>query len=743
MKQTFYLIILLLAQNTFAEAPSVTIAAACQQGVLSGSQCPTPARACVHEAESSTESIVEVTLGGRTLGETVFGNETGQIRNANGSNTEVNSCDSIGRIRAADVNRYVTNCDFVPNNRQYQDAANINSLAQLQLRDSMINAIFQDLAARSVSQINCRLNVFDNYIADNNGGRARLNSKAEDKFNQVRERIQGLILTKQVLLNNVVSSQVNSLGSCQGMGCSSVVNTMDSINSRYEAAIAAEISKIPFGYEPDVATALFAMAQSGQFNQATYFDAMVKAKNKYNDLLGYYTNNDNPQQNGGTLYCISNSYKKFAVSTGIVQKLLDSYPSTTLTPQSKEILQCKLNSKYQSTPQNIDSTFNAAFLVGGGIAAVLTAVPTAGGSLATYGAIAGIGLSAASFATQLKKAHEACRQRSFLTSPTGREICQADQDFEHEVNQANLSSCLAQSGLAALEAVPVAADVAAILRGRTAVARTADVLEEYNQPPIVVTATLPRSRKPTVSQAATPQPTSRAIGTTREPSTAPALPALTEQQISSTNWSFISRSESARQTLRRTRTRPNPDLAKAISDVPSGTLRSVIEASARIMNNTNGQWDNYIPELIRDVGESMLRSNIPSVRARALAGEITRNDVLRVLVTRARARGETFRSVTGGSADDFFETVRSGPFFDRFFRGSQSNHGVDIHLLQRDFLARNLPPENASNFNEMFDYFATPNGRKIWDEMFDSTNEYTLTSPEEVMLMVRPVLPLN
>lgn len=112
----------------------------------------------------------------------------------------------------------------------------------------------------------------------------------------------------------------------------------------------------------------------------------------------------------------------------------------------------------------------------------------------------------------------------------------------------------------------------------------------------------------------------------------------------------------------------------------------------------------------------------------------------------ARARGETFRTITanGVDTDNFFDVVRSGPFFDRYFKGSSSNHGVDMHLLQRDFLARNLPPEHAGKLNEMFNYMATAeNGRKIWDEMFDSTYGYTLTSPEEVMLMIRPVLPFN
>lgn len=748
MKYISFWIFFVFAQIASAESPSVTISAACAQGVLSDNQCPQPARQCVHESESSTESVVEMNLGGRTLSETVFGNESGRRRLANGTTVQVDSCDEIGRIRAADVNQYVDKCDFVPTNKRYSDASDINSLAQLQLRDSLINAMFQDLASRSVSQINCRLEVFDNYIKDKNSSRSRLNTKAETKFKQVLERIQGLILTKQISINKIAETHIQVPAACVGMGCGPVSREINTISDNYEKAIAAEISKIPFGYEPDVATALFEMAQNGQFNEAAYLAALEKAQNKYSSLKGYYTDNDTPQ-NGGTRYCISKSYKEFAVSTGVVQKLLNSYPESTLNPQAQEILQCKLNSKYKTAPENIDSTLNAAFLVGGGIAAVVTAVPTAGGSLATYGTIAGIGLSAASFAQQVQRAHESCRQRSFLTSPTGQELCQADLDFDHEVNQTNLSSCLAQTGLAALEAVPIAADVAALLRGRTTASRTVDLLEEYNAPPIVVTAERRSSSGGTRSAVTETRASTRRTPTrTNETAVSTKLsttPPLTEQQISAASWNYINQGLEARQVLRRTPPRPNTDLERIIESASdaSESIKETLRASARIMNNLDSKWNDYIPDLIEEVGQSMLRSTIPSVRARALSGEITRNDVLRVLVARARARGETFKTVKNSDTDNFFETVQSGPFFDRFFKNSKSDHGVDVHLLQRDFLAQQLPAEQRAKMQEMFEYLGTSEGRNIWNEMFDSDFASSLTCPEELMRMIKQVLPLR
>lgn len=779
MKPLFTLLALFFISSAVrAESASTTIEAARVAGVMPR---PAPPPICVNDVENSIETLTERALGGRTVGEAVLGNETNCL---NERRVPANS-----RVRAADVNRFVNRCEFQPNSL-FRDAQDINSLAQLSLRDSQINLFFQDLAHRSHAQIICRVDAMNTYFVNADEKQA-LNAAAQRKFEQVRQRIQGLILSKRYAVERAQTAEGESNFNCGNpmggdMCLAAVVTAGAETNGQYEKAIAAEISKIPFGYEPDVANALLAMANSGSFDAAAYERAMYAATNKYRGLLKYYEDRISRQGNG-IVYCVDREFKEFSVSHGITDQLLQTYSDDVMPSVNRSIVQCRLNSKYKTVRERFDTGANAAFLVGGGIAAVLTAIPTGGGSLATYGAVAGLGLSAASFAYQVQRAHESCHQRNFLVSSTGGEQCNARQDFDKEISQYSLSSCLAQSGLAALEAVPIVPEVTALFRGRTVVSSVDDLVAELNTPPITVTATrrgsrsATTSRTPRVEDSAPPvgsaTPSGSAVGRgaarstrtesrnaeaaasgarspTRTTSSASrstsSLPPLTPQQIQTARQAIGVQKTRVRTAISnavansRLVSRRSSQLGAAIERSPE-SLRSVMRSAEESLASPE-KFTNYLEKLLDDVGDDMLNSSVRSIRERALRGEITRNDILRVLVKRGRARGERFSSVRPNNTDAEFETVRSeGPFFDRaFMHNTDSDHGVDMHLLQRDFVASNLNAADLEKFDDMFTYFRTENGGRVWLHMFDEEGDWdVLRAPEAIGAMLRGVLPLR
>ena len=474
-----FLIQFFIVRTVYAEAANVTIAAACTQGVLSGSQCPTPAPVCTDEPENSTDTLLERQLGCQTLGEATLGNERSCL--------DQRRVPANARIAASDLNHFVQRCDFIVKD-QYLDVADLTCVSQAQNRDAQINNFFQNLAGRSVVQINCRLDAINQYFQNPQNlsptPKAKLNAAAKAKFNEVRTRIRGLLFSKQKLLAKANARALPNLSTCMGMGCGAPMNALnnerDRINQNYEAAIAAEASKVPFGYEPDVATTLVAMAQDSDFNENSFEAAMFRTFKKYEGLRSYYDQRAT-KSGTGIRYCIDREFKEYATSTGVVGQLLDAYPPSIMTPTARDIVRCRLESKYRTVGEHAQTASNIAFMVGGGAAALLTAIPTAGSSLATYGAVASLGLSVASFSYQVQQANKACHTRNFLISPTGGEQCNAQQDFEKEVSQLSLSSCMAQSGMAALQAIPIIPGVMALARSTRAVGAIDEIEEAITE----------------------------------------------------------------------------------------------------------------------------------------------------------------------------------------------------------------------------------------------------------------------
>jgi hypothetical protein len=419
-----------------------------------------PGPQCTHEQESSNESLTEWLTGGRTGAEVIFGNEKqclrdkGLIRDGNLTSSNFTT--------STDLNNFFNQCTFMRTG-DFSDIENISFALHLQNRDRLINGLWQDLANRSQRQFNCRISTLSLYRT-NPTSKQELDARATAKFEEVVDNVRYLIVQKKRALQQNRADTFQRFD-CTGLAwlfCNSVANEKTEIDiQRHEAAIALEISKIPFGYEPDVAEALFSMAETGRFDSDRFGAALLRAENRYVTLSEQYE-----QRGSSGSYCIDRAFKTKAVTTGVAQQLLDSYAGNQMSPAQRAIVQCNIDSKYKVTGENMDQTADIAFMVGGAAAAVMTAIPSGGGSIAAFGAVASAGLSAASFAYQVKRSHDACFSRRFTISPEGEEVCRPGEDFQKEVNQPNLTQCLTEVGIGALDAIFIPLDLRAFYRAR-------------------------------------------------------------------------------------------------------------------------------------------------------------------------------------------------------------------------------------------------------------------------------------
>lgn len=132
------------------------------------------------------------------------------------------------------------------------------------------------------------------------------------------------------------------------------------------------------------------------------------------------------------------------------------------------------------------------------------------------------------------------------------------------------------------------------------------------------------------------------------------------------------------------------------------------------------------------------------------AGLLERNALLRVLVHRARARGQQFAYILprvnynynktkSMKFNNFFEVPFHGPFIDGYFT-QKSSHGQDTHLIQMDYVADLIFKTTEGNPRIFWDY-ATRDATWVWDTFFDATDG-SLRHPEYLGPKIQKYFPV-
>ncbi|MGZ6485899.1 MAG: hypothetical protein ACXWQQ_05160 [Pseudobdellovibrio sp.] len=430
MRSTFIICALLaVSRPGLAESPTWALEGASIRPVIE-----TPAQ-CADDIESSSN----------TISESIFGNE--------------NSCLSQkgipgAKLSPAEVQGYESALKFrkraTPLTERYD------------LKSALLNDFFQDMASRSHQQLSCRAGTLQSYL-QNPLMKQQLNEKALAAYNAVRDRLESLVVMSQDAQEKLNEAR-NMICEPREFYCETLRAKAAEHLGGIEQAIAAEVVKIPYGYEPDVTEAILTMAAQFRFDAALYENALAQAQRKYSELDKYYTNQDTPTASGQyTHYCVTSEFKQFVASTGTSDKLLRAYPSSIMSNKAKNILQCKINSKYKTAPSRLNTTVGAVVLVSGGVAAALTAIPSGGTSIGLYATAVNMGLSAVMFVQQIQKTYQACVGDTFVISADN--TCKPEAEFQRETSEVTMLSCLKNAGLA-VYSLPIPPNVLSLVKAK-------------------------------------------------------------------------------------------------------------------------------------------------------------------------------------------------------------------------------------------------------------------------------------
>ena len=187
------------------------------------------------------------------------------------------------------------------------------------------------------------------------------------------------------------------------------------------------------------------------------------------------------------------------------------------------------------------------------------------------------------------------------------------------------------------------------------------------------------------------------------------------------------------------------DIGK-LAKIPADEFTAQFKATTvAVYNKLNDRaaFSEYIKKLMNDADQYMRSSGKPVLVEAAKNGEISRNAVLAVLVQRARARGEKFATLNSGQDGAFMEKVGRGPFFDKVFKsdGTPGSHGMDAHLIQRDFVADVVTQKMDGKHAEYYRALSQGSGSKVWDAVYDNFDD-SFTSPEFVTRVLASSTPV-
>lgn len=159
------------------------------------------------------------------------------------------------------------------------------------------------------------------------------------------------------------------------------------------------------------------------------------------------------------------------------------------------------------------------------------------------------------------------------------------------------------------------------------------------------------------------------------------------------------------------------------------------------------EYKKYMETLSVDSVKEIRRRGIPKELELLEKGEVSDIAIMRVLVQRAKARGQgdmstlvPTRAAEGAEVgktrkpdtnEGFRSAIQQGPFFDKILR--KSPHGMVSHLIQQDFVSDVVLKTTNGKPKKFWDFLGSKKGINFWVPLFDTSAPNTLSSPEQLM----------
>lgn len=649
--------------------------------------------------------------------------------------------------------------------------------ASMDMNRILMEGFFQDLAKRSSDQVDCRLTFFNQYF-QNSTKKNQLQDRARSAYERIRERLEPLVIYARQLQQEIEISESlmtacyanpNASGTC--FEADRVVQARINL-PKVNREIAKLVVQMPLGYEPDVAASILNMAAAGAYDPNEMERGLFAARGKYQQSADTYRRNS-IAMGSGQFFCLDDDYRQFAAQSGQAEKLLDSYPASAIDPISRTILRCEMRSEYVVSASRLNWGMTGLF-VG---AVVASSVVTGGTTAAIAVGVGSAMIATAGALTAVNQAYGACMRAQSSTTYTvgavaGQNTCNAEQDYDHALQESTWTQCYVDSGLAAVATVAIplevvnAARTLRASRGASVAMRSSAPPESAPVTPATVVTPTSRAAAPVVSTASRGSRTSRVVARARAQSSpeaatgrstsartrTPNLPANPRNDVvtaaNSELFAFRGRTDSMADVRFGLRVRriEDPDM--------QATARAVYEKL-----NSAQDWQSYIRQLQSETKAAMMASGNPEMIRLANSGVLVRSYLLRVLVARARLNGESVTSIRNFQGN-FEEVASNSAFIDRAFEradGAVGGHGVDMHLIQRDFVRgiiqerlgtrapefwRTVVGTRLSETDSGAGLAVDPGRGTLWDVLFDSS-ENTGTSPEALKEILPRFIPVQ
>lgn len=200
------------------------------------------------------------------------------------------------------------------------------------------------------------------------------------------------------------------------------------------------------------------------------------------------------------------------------------------------------------------------------------------------------------------------------------------------------------------------------------------------------------------------------------------------------------RIEEAQKTVRQYRDPSGPEFDSQLApDMLSNdaAINATAKAVLRAVRDSN-LWAEYVGTLMLDAAERTMSDVNPARVALLERGELTRMEVLRVVLSRFKndkyAKLSQVRSL---DLDVFVKGVVGGPFFDK--APSRLYHGMDSHLLQTDFARPIVQAHLGADTGRWYRYLAsTPPSGPPFGPIFDFGVGFA--GPTEIRMVLSPFL---